>query len=125
MTRYLAGVESKQEAKTIMKSFGFVVACQVLVEAWDALTPENIQKCSSKAGFVPYVECEPESYAEPPRIYGTICSVCLESVFHLLSMPLMTRVESSERMDDAAIIKAAASERETVAVDENGRPGCL
>ena len=33
MTRYLAGVESKQEAKTIMKSFNFVVACQVLVEA--------------------------------------------------------------------------------------------
>ena len=31
MTRYLAGVESKQEAKTIMKSFDFVVACQVLV----------------------------------------------------------------------------------------------
>ena len=41
MTRYLACVESKQEAKTIMKSFDFVVACQVLVKAWDALTPEN------------------------------------------------------------------------------------
>ena len=40
MTRYLAGVESKQ-VKTIMKSFDFVVACQVLVEAWDALTPEH------------------------------------------------------------------------------------
>ena len=47
MTRYLAGVESKQEAKTIMKSFDFVVACQVLVEALDTLTPENIQKCFS------------------------------------------------------------------------------
>ena len=45
MTRYLAGAESKQEAKTIMKSFDFVVACQVLVKAWDALIPENIQKC--------------------------------------------------------------------------------
>ena len=66
MTTYLAGVESKQEAITIMKSFNFVVACQVLVEAWDALTPDNIQKCFSKIGFMPYVECEPESYAEPP-----------------------------------------------------------
>ena len=91
-TRYLGGVESKQEAKTIMKSFDFVVACQVLVEAWDALTPENIQKCFLKAGFMPYVEHEPESYTEPPhppRTYGTICSVCLESMFHLLIMPLM------------------------------------
>ena len=32
------------------------------------------------------------------------------------------RVESSERMDDAAIIKAVASEHETVAVDENEDP---
>ena len=32
------------------------------------------------------------------------------------------RVESSERMDDAAIIKAVASECETVAVDENEDP---
>ena len=73
-----------------MKCFDFVVACKVLVEAWDALTPENIQKCFSKAGFMPYVEREPESYADPPpRTYGTICSMCLESMFHLLSMPLM------------------------------------
>ena len=91
MTKYLAGVESKQEAKTIMKSYDFVVACQVLVEALDALIPENIQKCFLKAGFMSYVECEPESYAEPPpRTYGTICSVCLESMFHLLIMSLMT-----------------------------------
>ena len=33
MTIYLAAVESKQEAKTIMKHFDFVVACQVLVKA--------------------------------------------------------------------------------------------
>ena len=32
------------------------------------------------------------------------------------------RVESSERMDDAAIIKAVASEHETAAVDENEDP---
>ena len=75
-TRYLACVESKQEDKTIMKSFNFVVACQVLVEAWDVL-----------AGFVPHVECEPESYAEPPppppRTYGQFaacsrsqCTIC-------------------------------------------------
>ena len=32
------------------------------------------------------------------------------------------RVESSERMDDAAIIEAVASEHETVAVDENEDP---
>ena len=32
------------------------------------------------------------------------------------------RVESSERMDDAAIIEAVASECETVAVDENEDP---
>ena len=32
------------------------------------------------------------------------------------------RVESSERMDDAAIIEAIASECETVAVDENEDP---
>ena len=32
------------------------------------------------------------------------------------------RVESSERMDDAAIIKAVASEHETIAVDENEDP---
>ena len=89
MTRYLASVESKQEAKTIMKSFDFVVACQVLVEAWDAVTPENIQKCFAKAGFMPCVEREPESYAEPPRIYRTICSMYLESMSHLLSVPLM------------------------------------
>ena len=89
MTRYLAGVESKQEAKSIMKSFYFVVACQVLVEAWDAVTPENIQKCFSKAGFMPHVEHEPESSAEAPRTYGTICSMCLEYMCHLLSMPLM------------------------------------
>ena len=37
-------------------------------------------------------------------------------------MPLMTRVESSERMDDAAFIEAVASECETVAVDENEDP---
>ena len=43
-------------------------------------------------------------------------------MFHLLSMPLMTRVEFSERMDDAAIIGAVASECETVAVDENEDP---
>ena len=33
------------------------------------------------------------------------------------------RVESSERMDDAAIITAVTSEHETVAVDENEDPG--
>ena len=68
-----------------MKSFDFVVACQVLVEAWDALTPQNIQKCFSKAGFMPYVEHEPESHAElpPPKTYGQFaacawsqCSIC-------------------------------------------------
>ena len=32
------------------------------------------------------------------------------------------RAESSERMDDAAIIQAVVSERETVAVDENEDP---
>ena len=32
------------------------------------------------------------------------------------------RVESSERMDDAAIVEAVASECETVAVDENEDP---
>ena len=32
------------------------------------------------------------------------------------------RVESSEKMDDAAIIEAVASECETVAVDENEDP---
>ena len=32
------------------------------------------------------------------------------------------RVESSERMDDSAIIEAVASEHETVAVDENEDP---
>ena len=35
---------------------------------------------------------------------------------------MTTRVESSERMDDAAIIEAVASEHETVAVDENKDP---
>ena len=86
-TRYLAGVESQQEAKSIMKSFDFVVACQVLVEAWDAVTPKNIQKCFSKAGFMPYVEHEPESYAElpphPPEHMGQFavcawsqCAIC-------------------------------------------------
>ena len=82
-TRYLAGVESKQEAKSIMKSFDFVVVCQVLVEAWDAVTPENIQKCFSKAGFMPMLSMS-QSHMQsppppPPRTYGTICSVCLES----------------------------------------------
>ena len=33
------------------------------------------------------------------------------------------RVESSERMDDAAIIEAVTSERETIAVNENEDPG--
>ena len=122
-TRYLAGVESKQEAKTIMKSFDFVVACQVLVEAWDALTPENIQKCSSKAGFMPYVEREPEAYAEPPQnIWDNLQQVLGVNVPFADYATHDDRVESSERMDDAAIVEAVASERETVAVDENEDP---
>ena len=32
------------------------------------------------------------------------------------------RAESSERMDDAAIIQAVVSERETIAVDDNEDP---
>ena len=38
--------------------------------------------------MMPYVEHKPEPYAEPspPQTYGTICSVYLESMFHLLSM---------------------------------------
>ena len=125
MTRYLAGVESKQEAKAIMKSFDVVVACQVLVEAWDALTPENIHQCFSKAGFMPYVEHEPESYAEPPPPQNTWDNLqCVLGV----NVPFAeyathdNRVESFERMDDAAIIEAVASEHETVAVDENEDP---
>ena len=125
MTRYLACVESKQEAKTIMKSSNFVVTCQVLVETWDALTPENIQKCFSKAGFMPYVECEPESYAEPPppqNIWDNLQHVLGVNVPFAEYATHDDRVESSERMDDAAIIKAVASEHETVAVDENEDP---
>ena len=122
-TRYLAGVESKQEAKTIMKSFDFVVACQVLVEAWDALTPENIQKCFSKAGFMPYVEHEPEAYAEPPqKIWDNLQRVLGVNVPFADYTTHDDRVESSERMDDAAIVEAVASECETVAVDENEDP---
>ena len=89
-TRYLAGVESKQEAKSIMKSFDFVVACQVLVEAWDAVTPENIQKCFQKLALCHMLSVSQSYMRSPPRTYGTICSVCLESMCHLLSMPLMT-----------------------------------
>ena len=123
MTRYLAGVESKQEAKTIMKSFDFVVACQVLVKAWDALTPENIQKCFSKAGFMPYVEHEPESYAEPPQnMWDNLQHVLGVNVPFAEYATHDDRVESSERMDDAVIIKAVESECETVAVDENEDP---
>ena len=123
MTRYLAGVESKQEAKTIMKSFNFVVACQVLVEAWDALTAENIQKCFSKVGFMPYVECEPESYAEPSQnIWDNLQCVLGVNVPFAEYATHDNRVESSERMDDAAIIEAVVSEPETVAVDENEDP---
>ena len=123
MTRYLAGVESKQEAKTIMKSFDFVVACQVLVKAWDALTPENIQKCFSKDGFMPYVENEPESYAElPQNIWNNLQHVLGVNVPFAEYATHDDRVESSERKDDAAIIEAVASEHETVAVDENEDP---
>ena len=124
MTRYLAGVESKQEAKTIMKSFDFVVACQVLVKAWDALTPENIQKCFSKASFMPYVEHEPELYAEPPppNIWDNLQHVLGVNVPFAEYATHDNRVESSERMDDAAIIETVASEHETVAVDENEDP---
>ena len=105
-----------------MKSFDFVVACQVLVEAWDALTPENIQKCLSKAGFMPYVEHEPESYAEPsPPLHNIWDDLqCVLGVNGPFAHD--DRAESSERMDDAAIIKAVASKCETVAVDENEDP---
>ena len=124
MTRYLAGVELKQEAKTIMKSFDFVLACQVLVEAWDAVIPENIQKCFAKAGFMPYVEREPESYAEPPpqNIWDNLQCVLGVNVSFAEYATHDDRVESSERMDDVAIIEAVASECESVAVDENEDP---
>ena len=123
-TRYLAGVESKQEAKSIMKSFDFVVACQVLVEAWDAVTPENIQKCFSKAGFVPYVDRSQSHMQSPPpqNIWDNLQRVLGVNVPFAEYATHDDRAESSERMDDAAIIKAVASERETVAVDENEDP---
>ena len=109
-----------------MNSFDFVVACQVLVEAWDALTPENIQMCFSKAGFMPSVECEPESYAEPPppppNTWDNLQRVLGVNVPFADYATHDDRVESSERMDDAAIIEAIASECETVAVDENEDP---
>ena len=106
-----------------MKSFNFVVACQVLVEAWDALTPENIQKCFSKAGFMLYVECEPESYAEPlQNIWDNLQHVLAVNVPFADYATHDDRVESSERIDDAAIIEAVASGHETVAVDENEDP---
>ena len=107
-----------------MKSFDFVVACQVLVKAWDALTPENIQKCFLKAGFMPYVEHEPESYAEPTpqNIWDNLQCVLGVNVSFAEYATHDDRVESSERMDDAAIIEAVANECETVAVNENENP---
>ena len=106
-----------------MKNLNFVVICQVLVEAWDAVTPEIIQKCFSKAGFMPYVKREPESYAEPPQnIWDNLQHVLGVNVPFAEYATHDDRAESSERMDDAAIIQAIVSECETVAVDDNEDP---
>ena len=72
---------------------------------------------------MPYVEHEPESYAEPPQnIWDSLQCVLGVNVPFAEYATHDDRVESSERMDDAAIIEAVASECETVAVDENEDP---
>ena len=73
---------------------------------------------------MPYVEREPESYAELPQNKW-------DNLQHVLGVNVPfaeyathdDRAESSWRMDDAAIIKVVASECETVALDQNEHPG--
>ena len=67
-----------------------------------------------------------QSYAEPPpptqNKWDNLQRVLGVNVPFAEYATHDNRVESSERMDDAAIIEAVASEYETVAVDENEDP---
>ena len=58
----------------------------------------------------------------PPNIWDNLQHVLGVNVPFAEYATHDDRVESSERMDDAAIIQAVASECETVAVDENEDP---
>ena len=50
-----------------MQSFDFVVAVNILVDAWEGVKPELIQTCFHTAGFMTYIPLPPEPLPEPPR----------------------------------------------------------
>lgn len=58
---YLHGIENNEDARTIMRTkLNLKVACDMVVNAWQKVKPDMIQKCFDKAGFTCNADRVPE-----------------------------------------------------------------
>ena len=58
-------LDNKKDVKKVMAGFDFITACENIVVAWDYVTPQLIEKCFHRAGFICSVPTAPEP--EPKR----------------------------------------------------------
>lgn len=123
---YLQGIENMEEAKKIMKGFDFVVACQVLNEAWKYVSESLIAKCFSKAGFIhegivaPAPEHEPEPEPALERnIWDRIQrALDIEVPFEEYATA-DDDVQAGERLDEGDIVAAVLADNSDV-IEEPG-----
>ena len=60
-------LDNKKDVKNMMAGLDFITAYENIVAAWDYVTPQLIEKCFHRAGFICSVPTAPGPEPEPER----------------------------------------------------------
>ena len=60
-------LNNEKDVKKVMDGFDFITACENIVDVWDYVTPQLIEKCFHTAGFICSVPTAPEPEPESER----------------------------------------------------------
>ena len=89
-----------------MVGFGFIMACENIVAAWDYVTPQLIEKCFHRAGFICSVPTAPEPDTEPERnVWDNIQQILNIQVPFSEYATTDDQVEMTKRLSEAEIVQ--------------------
>ena len=88
----------------MMAGFDFITACENIVADWDYVTPQLIEKCYHRAGFICSVPTVPEP--EPERnVWDNIQQILNVQVPFSEYATADNQVEMTERLSEAEIVQ--------------------